>query len=62
MGSGGRRAGAGRKPKPPGEKQAWHIQVSLTEAEYEALADAAQDEPLASYIRRVLLRHLARRK
>lgn len=54
--------GAGRKPKPPGEKQGSPVSVYFTEGEREALAQAARGEPLAAYVRRIVLRHLARRR
>ena len=61
-GRGGARVGAGRKPKPPGEKQQRAVSVTFTEAEYSALTRAARDEPLAGFIREVVLRYLARRR
>ncbi len=61
-GRGGRRAGAGRKPKPKGEKQANAVASSFTDSEYAKLRDAAGEEPPGTYIRRLVLRHLARRR
>jgi hypothetical protein len=59
---GGMRPGAGRKPKPREEKQSRHLMVTLTEAEYAALREAARDAPLGTFARGVLLRSLARRR
>ena len=59
---GGPRVGSGRKPKPQGEKQRNRIMASFTDAEYEAILDAAGDEPIGTIIRRIVLRYLARRK
>ena len=54
--------GSGRKPKPRNEKQRNRVMASFTDAEYDAMLDAAGDEPAASFIRRLVLRYLARRK
>ena len=59
---GGARPGAGRKPAPPDVKQRNRVTVILTDAEHGALVDAADEMPLGSYVRRVLVRHLARRR
>lgn len=59
---GGARVGAGRRPRPPEEKQANRVVVKLTDDELAALEAAAGEEPLATYARRVLLRHLRRKK
>jgi len=59
---GGARPGAGRKPAPPEVKQRHRVVAILTDAEHEALVDAAGDMPLATYVRRVLVRHLARKR
>ena len=61
-GRGGVRPGSGRKPLPPEEKQRNRIMLSLTDAEYHALLDAAEDEPPSAFARRVLARYLARRR
>jgi hypothetical protein len=61
-GPGGVRPGAGRKPKALEEKQRNRAMVSLTDAEYAAILAAAGDEPIGSFIRRVVLRSLARRR
>jgi len=55
------RRGAGRKPKPADEKQGSRIMVNLTKPERRELEQAAQREPLGGYVRRLILRHLARR-
>lgn len=54
--------GAGRKPKLVDEKQGHHVTLNFTGTEHRELSDAAQREPLASYVRRLVLRHLARRR
>ena len=56
------RPGAGRKPKPRAEKQSRSVTLALTEAEHAALRKAARDEPLGTYVRELVLRHLARRR
>lgn len=61
-GRGGARVGAGRKPKPPAEKQRRPVTVKFTDAEYRELSDVADTEPLAGFIRRLVLRYLARRR
>jgi hypothetical protein len=52
----------GRKPKPPGEKQDRKIMTTFTDAEYRALEQAAGEEPLGTWIRKLVLRALARRE
>ena len=59
---GGRRPGAGRKPLPPEIALRNRVVLKLTDGEHAQLVEAAGDEPLATYVRRVLVRHLARRK
>ena len=61
-GRGGYRVGAGRKPKPADQKQSRMVQVNLTPGEFADLERAAKGELLGTYARRVLLRHLARRR
>ena len=61
-GRGGPRVGSGRPRKPASEKQRHSVAVSLTNAEYRKLGDASGHEPLGVYVRRLVLRHLARRK
>jgi len=61
-GRGGPRVGAGRPRKPASEKQRHYVAASLTEAEYRELGEAAGRDPLGAYVRRLILRHLARRK
>ena len=58
---GGARAGAGRKPSPSHLKQGNRVVLMLTDVEIEQLVKAADDEPLATYARRVLVRHLVQR-
>jgi len=59
---GGARPGAGRKPKPPGEKQSEKVQAAFTPAELRKLREAAGEKPVGSYLRKLVLRHLARRR
>ena len=59
---GGPRIGAGRKPLPPEQKQRHRVVAMLTDAEFEALDAATGEQPLGTYVRRLILRHLARRK
>jgi hypothetical protein len=54
--------GAGRKPKPAIEKQSEVISVKLTRDEREALESAAGQTTLSAYVRRLIVRHLARRR
>ena len=61
-GRGGPRAGAGRKPIPPGERQRNRVTVNLTDHEYDELRQAAKDEAPGAFARRVLVRYLARRR
>ena len=59
---GGRRPGAGREPKLPRGRQSEVVTVRLTPAEYGSFQGAAGDELLGAYVRKLVLRHLARRK
>ena len=61
-GRGGMRQGAGRKPKPPGEQRRNRVMLSFKDDEWDALVRAAGFEPLGSWIRRLVLRSLARRR
>jgi hypothetical protein len=61
-GRGGARVGAGRKPKPVSEKQSEVVSVKLTRDERKELEGAAGDTTLSAYVRRLILRHLARRR
>lgn len=61
MAHGGRREGAGRKPKLAREKQRHSVTAKLTDAELAALEKAADGAPLGAYVRAILLRALARR-
>jgi hypothetical protein len=54
--------GAGRKPKPASEKQCEVISVKLTRDERKELEGAAGSTTLSAYVRRLILRHLARRR
>jgi hypothetical protein len=59
---GGARTGAGRKPKPASEKQSEVISVKLTRDERKELEGAAGHTTLSAYVRRLILRHLGRRR
>lgn len=61
-GRGGPRVGAGRPRKEASEKQERTVSASFTEIEYRELENAAGREPLGTYVRRLILRHLARRR
>ena len=61
-GRGGSRPGSGRKPKPPAEKQSKRVMVTFTPAEHAELRKAAAAEPIGTYLRRLVLRVLARRR
>ena len=61
-GRGGARVGAGRPPKSPEAKQGHGVTINLTESEHTGLLRLIGDEPLASYLRRLVLRHLARQR
>ena len=61
-GRGGPRMGSGRPRKPATEKQRHSVAASLTDTEYRELGEAAGQEPLGTYLRRLILRHLARRR
>ena len=50
----------GRPGLPAAEKHEAAVSVRFTQAEAEALRQAAGREPLAKFVRRVLLAHLAR--
>jgi hypothetical protein len=54
--------GAGRKPLPMAAKLRNPVSVTFTDAERASLEAAAGSEPLAAFIRHVVLRALARRK
>ena len=54
--------GAGRKAIPAHERRGHAVTANLTEREYRELRQSAAREPLGAYIRRLILRHLARRK
>jgi hypothetical protein len=54
--------GAGRKPKPAAERKSELVSVYLTPAELAALRRAAGSDSLGAFVRRVLLRALARRR
>ena len=51
-----------RPRKAAAEKQAYPVQVNLTRDERHALDELAGEQPLASYLLRLVRRHLARRR
>jgi hypothetical protein len=59
---GGVRSGAGRPPKPPSEKQTEKFMVTFTRRERVQLETAAGYEPVATFIRRLVLGSLVRSK
>ena len=59
---GGARPGAGRKPKPEGEKRSRVVSLNLTPAECQRLRHVAGQQSLSAYLRDLLLRHLARKQ
>ncbi len=59
---GGPRAGSGRPPLPLGKRRRHRLVVNLTDSEFRALRDLAGEMPLATYLRRLVVRHVARRK
>lgn len=58
---GGRRKGAGRKPKPSAERRDHTVTVSLTQAEAKQLRELAGDESVSGYVYRLVGRHLKRK-
>ena len=59
---GGWRPGSGRKSKPLDEKTRNRVGLGFTDAEISELREHALDEPLATYIRRLVLKHLERKR
>jgi hypothetical protein len=59
-GPGGARVGAGRKPKPPSEKQNQPVVAKFTIGERRTLERVAAGAPLGTYVRELVLSHLAR--
>ncbi len=60
-GRGGFRVGAGRKPKPEVERRRNGVTIKLTDGELAVIASAAGQEPVSSYVRRVVLAASRRR-
>ena len=56
------RPGAGRKPKHPKERRRNRVMLTLTDDEFDALEDARGEEPMSSFLRRMVVRYLARRR
>ena len=61
-GRGGARVGAGRKPKPETERRSETVSTKLTKGERADLEGAAKGESLSDYVRRLVIRHLARKR
>ena len=61
-GWGGPRPGSGRKPISEAERRSKRLMVNLSEDEHDELRRAAGDEPLGGFVRRLILRYLARRR
>ena len=61
QGRGGVRSGAGRKPLPASERLRNRVMFTLADDELEALEEARGDEPLSTFLRRLVVRYLARR-
>jgi hypothetical protein len=59
---GGARPGAGRKPKPASEKQSEKFMATFTPSEAQALRRAAGTEPVGTFLRRLALRFVSRRR
>jgi hypothetical protein len=59
-GRGGARPGAGAKPKPKDQKQSRQVMLTFTENEYAQLTWTAGDQPLATYLRDLVLLVLRR--
>jgi len=55
-GRGGAREGAGRKPLPPQQKQRNRIMVSFTDAELDAITNAARGQPVATFLHDLAVR------
>jgi len=60
QGRGGARPGSGAKPKPKDQKQDRHVLLSFTQTEHDQLTWTAGDEPVATYIRNLVLLVLRR--
>ncbi len=56
------RPGAGRKPLPLAKRLRNRIMFAVTDEELRDLEEASGDEPLSAYLRRLVRRHLARRR
>ena len=52
----------GRPPLSPEERRTERVMVNLTERERSDLEEAAGDESLSEFLRRIALRYLARRR
>ena len=56
------RAGAGRKPKPKGERLRNRVMFTLTDEEFDSLERARGQEPMSAFMRKLVTRYLRRRK
>lgn len=59
---GGRRKGAGRKPKPSSQRRGKSVTVALTEEQALRIQELAGDETASAYVHRLIERHLKRVK
>ncbi len=53
--------GPGRPPLPVAERRRNRVMFTLTDAEYDALIEAAGDKQVSSFVRRIVVRSVARR-
>ena len=58
---GGARPNTGPKPKRPEERRRNRVMLNLNDEEYDQLVEAADDESVSQYARKILVRHLMRR-
>lgn len=59
---GGVRPGAGRKPKPAEERLRNRLMFALADDEYQELVEVAGGEAVSAFVRRLVLRHLGKRR
>ena len=57
---GGRRKGAGRKPKPEAERRTKTVSIRLTEDEAAQLRELSGELTSSAYVQNVVVRHLRR--
>ena len=59
---GGARKGAGRKPKAQEERRGKSVGIRFTILELLQVEDAAAGKPISTFLRKIVLRYLARRR